>query len=752
MVQRTRLALAAAVAMTVAASLATAQQDPYEQYVKTSKDFQPVKQDKDWCYKAWPSWTYMPWTYQWTIGYTEASGKWSLANGYNGAFLDHGNPAGEKLGWINQFKLHFYNDHTAGKGYLHLGSEKMKDQKYRDALHGTGMRTRPLNAEMKSTLEGLIKKSVDNLKSSPYRSAYALDDEIAWGHFVHPTMWQVTDDKEAYPKWLREVYGADAPKGDKWIGYNDLLPRLGKWTVADFDASPLLDQWTFNDSYWNNYLGDLAEYGNRLDADTPVGFVGGQSPNAFGGFDYAKVMRKVQFIESYNIGGSQAVIRSFNPHNALPTVTTHFHKDAADTIWQVHYYLAHGNRGMIGWVEKWFTGKPDIKPEMSADEKLAAINKVAQPWVKAVAPTYLEANEKLGPLMAKAEWIHDGVAIYYSHASIQLGWIMDAEAHGTTWINRNDDARLGGSHLLRHAWENMLRDSGLQYSFLSYVDVVQKGVPAEYKVLILTGAMCLSDAEARRIKEFVENGGTVIADYLPGVWDQHGKGRANGGALDELFGVKHDPKMTAADVFNGKRPGKPETLWCEADQDANFGYKAYTDLLTKANTCIKDESGFNKAVRKMDVAKVNKVGKGTAVLMNLSPQWYNAYRVEGFAAAKKRATFMKHVTAAGLKPWVQLKGAGDKEFGHEISYWQKDGRTIVCLVFNPEVRGTELGGGNAAGLKTASVPVTVAFAKAIKGVKDERAGKDLPAGQEFKFDWKMNESVVLSFEGAPPKN
>ena len=33
--------------------------------------------------------------------------------------------------------------------------------------------------------------------------------------------------------------------------------------------------------------------------------------NAFGGYDYAKLMRKVQFIEAYNIGGSQAVVRSF---------------------------------------------------------------------------------------------------------------------------------------------------------------------------------------------------------------------------------------------------------------------------------------------------------------------------------------------------------------------------------------------------------------------------------------------------------
>src|SRR5690606_3599998 len=136
------------------------------------------------------------------------------------------------------------------------------------------------------------------------------------------------------------------------------------------------------------------------------------SPNAFGGYDYAKLMRKVQFIESYNLGSSQAIIRSFNPGNALPAVTTHFHKGDADSIWQTWYYLAHGNRGFIGWVQDWFDGT------------------TPKDWHAQVAPTYREAVEKIGPLMHGATWRHDGVALYYSHASIQLGWILDAEAHG----------------------------------------------------------------------------------------------------------------------------------------------------------------------------------------------------------------------------------------------------------------------------------------------------------------------------------
>jgi len=708
---------------------AAKQQDAYERYVRTSRDFKCVEQGREWILKAWPSWTYMPWSYQWNIGYDDASGKWSVDHGYNGAFLDHGQTkvhGVDKLAWVNRFGLRFYVDHTASKGYLHLwDGNRLKE--HAEEIHSTGIRPKPVNAKLKLKLEEFINRYVNNVQSSPYRAAYALDDELSWGHFVHPCMWQVTDEFSAYSAWLKEIYGPqDAPKRDEWISYDSIWPKLKDWPIRDFDCSPLMDQWTFNDSYWNNFIGDLVEYCNRIDPATPCGYVGGQSPNAFGGYDYAKVMRKIQFIEAYNLGGSQAVIRSFNPRNTLPTVTTHFHKRIEDSIWQVWYYLAHGNRGFIGWVENWFDGKEP------------------KGWHEVLAPHYLEANNSIGPLMSRAEWLHDGVAIYYSHASIQLGWILDAEAHRKTWRNRNRDHKLGASHLVRHAWENMLRDEGLQYNFLSYVDVIQNGVPAEYRVLILPATLCLSEIEAERIKDFCRNGGTVIADYLPGLWDQHGRGRKAGGVLDDMFGVRHDPTMRAGDIFQSR-------LWTEVDQDANYSSESFQSFMANKNDCLKDVTGFNKAVRNMPVGSVNKVGKGIAVLMNLSPQWYNAYREAGFTDTLKREVFMKHIRAAGPKRWVRVEPAGQETHGCEITYWTKDRRTILFICFNPELTGTSLGGGNAAALKTGKTDIRIVFSKPVGGVRDERGKKPLEDSDRFEFIWPMNEAIVLSFAGAPPK-
>ncbi|PCJ56527.1 MAG: beta-galactosidase [Planctomycetota bacterium] len=701
--------------------------DPYEKYIKTSKDFKRVKQDKDWAYKAWPSWIYMPWYYKWGIGKNDAGGKFSKEMGYNGAFTDHNKR--DYLPWINKYKLRFYNDHTAGKGDLLLYHKTKADKaSLKKNLPGTGMRRRPVNDAMVSKLKGLLSDRINTLKSSPYRSAYSLDDEISWGSFVRPTMWKITSDKH-YRVWLKEIYGEkNAPANPGWASYNSIRKNLKGWKLKDFDCHQMMDQWTFNDSFWNNFLGDLVEYANSIDPATPVGFVGAQSPNTFGGFDYAKVMRKVQFIEAYGLDDTQNVVRSFNPKQALPVVSTHFHKKVNDTTWQAWYALAKGNRGHIGWVDKWFDGK------------------TPKDWHAKVAPHYKEIGQKISPMLAKGVFIDDKVAIYYSHASIQMSWIMDSVAHGSTWPNRNGDSRRGTYHMVARAWRKMLQDEGLQFTFINYVDVIQKGIPSNFKVLILPAVYCLSDAEAKQIKKFVENGGTLISDFLPAVFDQHGKAHPNGGALDDIFGLKQDMNTPQSDVFgNG--------LWVEVDQDTCWSEAGrFKKFLTKGNTCTLDSSGFNKAVKSMKVKSHNKFGKGQAYLMNLSPQWYNAYRQSGgMNDCKKRSTFMDPVKSSGVKRWVEIDGANEASFGHEIVYWEKEGRTIVFLVSNPDSAKTSLGGGNSVGLKTEKISVTLKFAKKIKNVKNERTGEKLKDGTSFKVSWQQQEAVVLSFEGHPYK-
>jgi hypothetical protein len=133
--------------------------------------------------------------------------------------------------------------------------------------------------------------------------------------------------------------------------------------------------------------------------------------------------------------------------------------------------------------------------------------------------------------------------------------------------------------------------------------------------------------------------------------------------------------------------------------------------------------------------------------MNLSPQWYNAYRETGFEAARQRDVFMRHVRVGRARRWVEIEKAGEAEFGYEITYWRlPGGRRLLFLCANPETAGTELGGGNAVGLKTGPLDVTLKFADAVRNVRDERTGRSLGSGDRFPVRWRRNEAVVLSFD------
>ncbi|MBM4040474.1 MAG: beta-galactosidase [Planctomycetes bacterium] len=715
---------------------ARAGEDPYLAYVKSAPEFKPVRQDAKLLLGRWNTWVYMPWRYQWHVGTGDEGGQFCKDYGFSGGFTDHGNTG--VLPWLEKWGLLFYNDHTAGKGDLHLTPNRpLQDQWKRAAMDGRALRfgpngPSPLDDAMLEKLKGLITRRVNGLKGSPMRAAYALDDEISWCSFVKPIPWRIHDNDADYEKWLT-AYTGDPTAKAQYVSADFALAQLGKG-VKDIDFSPFLDRMTYNDSYWAVFLRKLVEASNAADPETPCGFVGGQSPNLFGGYDYAKLMKNLQFLESYNIGSSTEIIRSFNPQNAMPIVTTHFHNDkrgTANDIWQTWYYLAHGNRGMIGWVEGWF--EKDGKP---------------RPWLDEYKATNKEVGGVQGKKMVGARWLHDGVAVYYSHPSIQVSWCLDSEAHGATWVNRNGDCRLGTSHLVRKAWEYLLTDSGLQYNFIPYDEVIVNGVPKEYKVLILPACYALSDIEAVRLREFVEAGGTLIADFAPGLFDQRGKGRSKG-ALDDLFGVTHDGTETKRNFFD--LTGK---LWVETNQDAGFEYKKYRELFDTVQCQL--VGGFAHAERKFLPHRGGKVGKGVARLVNLSPQRYLQYREEGTATDAHRALFVPFPFQVRMepRPWVQVAGPdGKRPVNCEATYWwhPEAKRTYVFILQNAEVTSSDVGGGGVEGLTAKKHPITVTLPAPVKDLTDERTGKKLGETATFTLDFNPVEAAFFSFAGEPPR-
>ncbi|MHC4549313.1 MAG: beta-galactosidase trimerization domain-containing protein [Planctomycetota bacterium] len=678
----------------VLAAAAGAEEDPYLAYVRTAPEFRAVGRIDS---GDWDTWIYMPWYYRWTIGHDEEGGRFCREYGINGGFTDHGHGP---IAWLERWDLRFYNDHTAGKGTLYLRGANRKSNWKRFQREPRAVRVVPLNEETLAAARRTIHQNLRKVRLSGACVAYALDDEISWGAFVLPLPWRLHEDDADYARWLARYRGR--PHAPRYVTPEFTRRQLDR-PLKEIDFSPFLDRMTYNDSVWANFVGALVEATNEDDTRTPCGFVGGQNPSLWGGYDYAKLFKKVQFIEAYDMASSHEILRSFNRDAVVPIVTTHFHQgaDAARDRWEAWFRFAHGQRGMIAWVDGWFDGTSP------------------RPWLEEFAPTLKELGGKQGPKLHRARWRHDGIALYYSHPSIQVSWVLDAEAHGATWPNRGRDDMLGTSHNVRRAWEYLLTDAGLQYDFIAYDEVVRDGIRDEYRVLILPACYALSDIEARRIEEFVGRGGRVVADFMCGLFDQHGKGRRRG-VLDDLFGVAHDGSERRRDFFGGK-------LWVETDQDAGYETQSWRELLaTHPGGRVRE--GFTVAERKLK----GPYAKAAATYLNLSPQRYLQLREEGRDAERHRDLFVKHL---GVTPWVRV--TGDRHL--ETTCWTRGERTYLFVVQNPILRTD-----GKVKLERGTAKLELRFRRPVRDVVDERTGKKLGDGEHFRVAFHRIEAVLLS--------
>ncbi len=108
---------------------------------------------------------------------------------------------------------------------------------------------------------------------------------------------------------------------------------------------------------------------------------------------------------------------------------------------------------------------------------------------------------------------------------------------------------------LRESWCRLIEDLGLQYNFVAYRQVEQGELMQRgYRVLILPRSSSLSAAEAREIRAFVDQGGTVIADGKPGAFDEHSR-RLDKSSLADLIQQTETPYgrgklMQVSDMVN----------------------------------------------------------------------------------------------------------------------------------------------------------------------------------------------------------
>jgi hypothetical protein len=387
-------------------------------------------------------------------------------------------------------------------------------------------------------------------------------------------------------------------------------------------------------------------------------------------------------MEAYDIHGTNEILRSWWNEDRRPRMMTFFsRKNPKLDSWFFWYYLLHGNQGVIAWPEGWFR---------AGGEEIA-------PHIKALKETFDEIQGPISEILVdpNTQCSSDPIGIYYSHPSVQVGWSMDAITHGKTWIKRlgSIDNENQSQGVLRKVWCKTLEDLGYQYDFISYLDVKEGRIDLnnKFKVIVLPKTICLSEREAEVFNEFVKKGGTLIADYLCGLTDEHGKGRRKG-ALDDLFGISRDEDrgyldgdgLTELDAEKYKRPFLDRFTYYDGAKRYN-GIVIFERGTKKApdTSAIEIKSRFG-LFHQVSVLFEKKTGEGKTAYLNLTPLEYWApsrrFSEYGYEWRKIISQILK---SAGLEPRVRIYERGNLENMIEALFWRNDGNFYLGLIKNP---------------------------------------------------------------------
>ena len=344
-------------------------------------------------------------------------------------------------------------------------------------------------------------------------------------------------------KWLQGQYADLEALNKEWDtafeSWEEVRPMLSKEVLKDEfrkrNYAPWADHREFMDLTFARFHKRMLAHMQEGYPAIRMGMSGTQKAEVYYGTDWWLLSWAQNYVQAYTVGDQHEMRRSFqrpsvarapaalraDPRPPQDTdapglvgyAWTGYGGAGAGVLRKPFYYLFHGLDS--GYWKVSLAVNPDL-----------TLSKSGADYAKACRPLLTG----LGRLIKAYERTHDGIALHYSQASLRVATIE-------RW-NRAFDKN-------RQTWVKVIERLGYQYHFISYEQLERGELSAdEYRVLILPQSTALSEREIAALRSFVEKGGTVVADGLPGVFDGHCRGRETS-PLANLFGVA-----------TGKEPGE----------------------------------------------------------------------------------------------------------------------------------------------------------------------------------------------------
>jgi len=446
-------------------------------------------------------------------------------------------------------------------------------------------------------------------------------------------------------------------------------------STEGWNVSPWCDFRNFMDETFADAIGRARAICRAEDPHARCATEGGQAPFAFGWYNYENVVKQVDVLEPYNIGNNVEVIRSLNRDVIMISTHGFQHKPGAplteeDRLHQkrapqpIWWGLFHGHRGSIIWDDN----LPDYR---FVDEQTRQLTPAASTF----AETFLELHKGIAKLIINSRRLHDGIALHYSQPSMQVHWLLDNVPHARKWMLHSGGDR--GSHFtgVRNGWTKLIEDLGLQYEFVGARQIEEgKLTRNEYRALILPQSLAVSAREVEQIRQFVQAGGVLIADYRAASMNEHGRDLGHG-QLDDMFGITHAKGQVKGPAVTGI---------------ANYASLRLQDR--KLDLTIGDESistTTGKPLAKsaqVALIVVNDFGQGKAVFLNVELASYPYHRLAPSSTTSLPEIIEQVFGVARIEPQVRvLDAAGKRLPGTEVVRFANGACEHVAVFRNPQL-------------------------------------------------------------------
>ena len=282
-------------------------------------------------------------------------------------------------------------------------------------------------------------------------------------------------------------------------------------------------QWrSFNVDRWCEIIRLISDTGKKIDPEAKLSLMNSFGQTAFSGNDYWKLLTKAglnvsnEYTAAVYFGKNplynfDEFYRSFRPDMRVWGFIGYFYTKTQTDF--APWWFALNRYGGFTWYATTTWGYNVV------DNPTGALTL----WGKELRESIEKSRitKGIGKIFTDYQWRKNSIGIYYSHESMILSYALGKETRG---MEVNQNSPLYNYYYSRQGISFLLEELLHQYDFIAPEQILN-GKLASYKVLFLPRILTLSDKEVAILKAFAAKGGRLIADIMPGMYDELGAKR-----------------------------------------------------------------------------------------------------------------------------------------------------------------------------------------------------------------------------------